>query len=52
MPGRIAIVGSPRSGNTWARMVLARMMGLEEIAVHNWKDLPSELPANCILQIH
>jgi hypothetical protein len=33
-------------------MVLARMMDLEELAVHNWKDLPNELPANCIVQIH
>jgi hypothetical protein len=52
MPLRIAIVSSPRSGNTWVRMVLARALDLEEIAVHNWADLPSTLPENCILQIH
>jgi Sulfotransferase domain len=52
MPKRIAIVSSPRSGNSWTRMVLARTLGLEEIAVHNWTDLPRELPKNCILQIH
>jgi hypothetical protein len=33
-------------------MVLARTLNLEEIAVHNWTDLPSELPKDCILQIH
>jgi len=33
-------------------MVLARTLGLEEIAVHNWRDLPSELPNDCVLQIH
>ncbi|MBV9106700.1 MAG: sulfotransferase domain-containing protein [Verrucomicrobia bacterium] len=49
---RIALVSSPRSGNSWTRMVLARTLGLEEIAIHNWTDLPSELPKNCILQIH
>ncbi len=52
MPRRIAIIGSPRSGNRWARMVLARTLGLQEFAIHNWTDLPSELPEECILGIH
>lgn len=49
---RIAIISSPRSGNSWVRMVLARTLNLEQIAVHNWRDLPSELPKDCFLQIH
>jgi hypothetical protein len=52
MPLRIAIVSSPRTGNSWARMVLARVLNLEAIAVHNWTEIPSQLPKDCILQIH
>ncbi|MBV8376226.1 MAG: sulfotransferase domain-containing protein [Verrucomicrobia bacterium] len=52
MPLRIAIISSPRSGNTWTRLVLARALNLQEIAVHNWTDLPGELPTDCIVQIH
>ena len=33
-------------------MVLARVLNLQEIAVHNWRDIPSELPKDCILHIH
>lgn len=49
---QIAIVSSPRCGTTWARMVLARALNLEEIAVFNWQDLPRELPEACVLSIH
>lgn len=52
MVSRLAIVSSPRSGNSWTRMVLARALKMEELAVHHWKDLPAELPKRCILQIH
>jgi hypothetical protein len=49
---RIAIVSSPRCGNSYVRTVLARALNLAEIAVHNWTDTPKELPKDCILQIH
>src|ERR1700722_13128489 len=52
MPLRIAIVSSPRCGNSWVRMVLARALNLAEITIHNWKDITEELPNDCILQIH
>ena len=50
---RIAVVSTPRSGNTWFRMLLARLYNLEERAIHtpdaiDWNDLPT----NCSLQIH
>lgn len=52
MPLRIALVCSPRTGGSWIRMVLARALNLQEIAVHNWRDITSELPKDCILHIH
>lgn len=52
MLNRLAIVSSPRSGNTWTRLVLARALGIDGFAVHHWKDLPAELPKRCVLQIH
>jgi hypothetical protein len=50
---RIALVSTPRSGNTWLRRLLARALELTEIAVHlpsdvNWESLPERF----ILQIH
>ncbi|MGV7241907.1 hypothetical protein [Caballeronia sp. M23-90] len=49
---RVAIVSSPRSGNTWVRSVLATTLSLDQIGVHNYVDLPAELPQSCILQLH
>lgn len=49
---RIAIVSSPRSGNTWIRSVVAGALGLQEIAVHNYLDAPEQLPERCLLQVH
>jgi hypothetical protein len=48
---RIAIVSSPRSGNTWLRRILVMGLGLEEIAVHNYLDVP-HVPEQCALQVH
>lgn len=48
---RLAIISSPRSGNTWLRRVLADGLKLHEIAVHNFLDI-QEVPDRCILQIH
>ncbi|WP_137678855.1 sulfotransferase domain-containing protein [Aurantiacibacter suaedae] len=49
---RVAIISSPRSGNTWFREVLSKTLGLENIAIHNYLDAPSSLPKKCALQIH
>lgn len=51
---RIAIISTPRSGNTWLRRMLAMLCSAEQIAVHsvedlNWENFPSE---NCVLQLH
>lgn len=50
---RVALVSSPRSGNTWLRRMLAPLFGLEERAVH----VPGELgwhalPAHSVIQMH
>lgn len=49
---RIAIVSSPRCGNTWVRSVLSSALLLPEIGVHNYLDVPVELPSDCTLQVH
>ena len=51
---RVAIISTPRSGNTWLRKMLAMLCGGEEIAMHSptdldWGNLPSK---NCVLQLH
>jgi hypothetical protein len=48
---RIAIISSPRSGNTWVRSVLGDILGLQQIAVHNYIELES-IPDRCIVQLH
>lgn len=52
MSTRIAVVSSPRSGNSWVRSVLANSLDLAEIAIHNYLDVPDHLPDRCALQIH
>lgn len=52
-PLRLALVSTPRSGNTWLRMMLGQAFALEELAV----DDPSQvdwgnLPRRFILQVH
>lgn len=49
---RVAVIGTPRSGNTWVRSTLAKAMDLQQLAVHNPKDIPSVLPDRLVLQIH
>jgi hypothetical protein len=49
---RVAIVSSPRSGNSWVRCVLADILELKQIFVHNCFQAPLILPDNCILQLH
>jgi Sulfotransferase domain len=50
---RIALVSTPRSGNTWFRRLLATTFMLEDRAVHNPEDLVwHELPERFVLQCH
>lgn len=49
---RVAIISSPRSGNTWVRSVLAQTLKTQELAFHNYLEAPAELPKRCFLQIH
>jgi hypothetical protein len=51
-PLRVAVVSSPRSGNSWIRSTLAGALGMSEFAVHNYLEVPSELPERCFLQVH
>ena len=50
---RIALISTPRSGNTWIRHLLADIFNLHQCAVHNPEDINWEtLPVNVIVQIH
>jgi hypothetical protein len=53
VPLRVAIISSPRSGNTWLRHLLMRVAAATGLAVHNPADIVwEELPAACIVQLH
>ncbi len=49
---RVAIISSPRSGNSWLRTLLAGTLDIPEFAVHNWREIIDPLPESCVLQIH
>lgn len=50
---RIALVATPRTGNTWIRTLLAEAFGLEQIAVHTPTGIPWVcLPARLVVQLH
>jgi hypothetical protein len=52
-PLRVAVVGTPRSGNTWLRALLAASYGLEEMPTSRVEDLDwATLPERCVVQIH
>jgi len=52
-PLRLAIVSSPRSGNTWLRHLLKTAYGLEERAAHTPEVLfEPPLPDRLVMQIH
>jgi hypothetical protein len=52
-PVRIAIVSTPRSGNTWLRGLLAHLFELEERSAHDPAEVDwGGLPSRCVLQIH
>jgi hypothetical protein len=50
---RVAIVGTPRSGNTWLRGLLAGLYDLRELAVATPGEIDWEgLPGRCAVQVH
>jgi hypothetical protein len=52
-PTRLAILSTPRAGNTWVRRVLAKCIDAPDLAVHRPADVDWDaLPASCILQLH
>ncbi len=46
------MISTPRCGNTWVRHVLSEALDLEQISVHNPKDLPRVPPERFIFQLH
>lgn len=50
---RLAVISTPRSGNTWVREVLAAVYELEQMPAHYPEQFPwGSLPRRCVLQIH
>jgi hypothetical protein len=48
---RVAVISTPRCGNTWVRSVLGDILKLDQIAVHNYTELKS-VPPRAIVQLH
>ncbi len=48
---RVAVISTPRCGNTWVRSVLGNILKLEQLAVHNYAELKA-IPDRAILQLH
>ena len=50
---RLALISTPRSGNTWLRLLLGDLFDLSHFAVHAPGDLDwRSLPSDSILQLH
>ena len=49
---RIAVVSTPRSGNTWLRNLLATLTGAVDLAVHTPEEIPWDELDSVILQLH
>lgn len=50
---RVAVVATPRSGNTWLRRLVAAVGGLAEVAGHTPAEVDwAGLPDRCALQLH
>ncbi len=49
---RVAIISTPRSGNSWLRFLLAETLGIPELAIHNWHDIMDNVPESLVLHIH
>lgn len=50
---RIALLCTPRSGNTWLRLMLASILKLEQFAVHDLGDIEwNVLPSRALVALH
>jgi len=50
---KLALISTPRSGNTWLRFMLASVYRLEQCAVHEPSAFDwAHAPENCIVQMH
>jgi hypothetical protein len=50
---RLAVIGTPRSGNTWLRLMLAGAYGCESLASHRVDEVPwLALPGDVVVQLH
>ena len=50
---RLAVISTPRSGNSWLRHMLAQTFELDQIIVHLPDEIPwDNLPARAIVQLH
>ncbi len=50
---RVAIVATPRSGNTWLRSLLGSLYGLKDVVSDRPEEVPwDQLPERCVLQLH
>jgi hypothetical protein len=48
---RVAVISTPRCGNTWVRSVLGDILKLQQFAVHDYRELES-IPDRAIVQLH
>jgi hypothetical protein len=50
---RLALLSTPRSGNTWLRHLLGKVFAAHELAVHDPAEVDwAALPGACVLQLH
>jgi hypothetical protein len=50
---RLALTGTPRSGNSWLRLLLSSAYGCESLASHSSEEVPwDSLPDDLVLQMH
>lgn len=49
---RLAVIGTPRSGNSLLRKVLAHAYGLAEVGSHDPEYLMEDLPDDTVYQVH
>jgi hypothetical protein len=50
---RVAILSTPRSGNTWLRYLVSTIYDVTSIAMHSPADVDwANLPDRCVLQMH
>jgi hypothetical protein len=50
---RLALLSTPRTGNTWLRHLLGSLFALDQIAIHRPGQLDWDaLPSRCVLQLH